>query len=206
MIEPASLLTIGLAFVVVVASPGPANLAAASVAVLHGRRIGLVFAFGLSVGLWFWGVLAAIGLGAVLQSSVAALFLLKLFGAAYLLWLAYQAGRTAVYPDGAKTTKIASGRWFLRGVVLNLSNPKAVFAWMAALSVGMDSQDGPAAVAIATVFCMLIGWVNATGWVLLFSQSGMMLAYRRVRRWIDGATAALFALAGFGMLRSALAK
>lgn len=206
MIELSTLLTIGAAFVVVAASPGPANLAAATVAVSHGRQTGLIFALGLSVGLSIWGVLVAIGLGAVLKSSVTALFVLKLLGAAYLFWLAYQSGRAAFDTVPAKALKIAPGRWFLRGVALNLSNPKAVFAWMSALAVGLDSQDSSAAVIIATGLCMMIGLANATGWVLLFSQSGMMRSYRRVRRWVDGATAALFTLAGAGMIRSALTR
>lgn len=55
MIDFGTLLTVGLAFWVVAASPGPANIANASVAMQHGRKSSLIFGAGLSVGLMFWG-------------------------------------------------------------------------------------------------------------------------------------------------------
>lgn len=206
MTDLTTLAAIGAAFVVVAASPGPANLATATVAMTHGRRVGLTFALGLSCGLVFWGLLAATGMGAVLQGSAAALFVLKLLGGCYLLWLACQSGRAALRGDGGPAPRVSSGRWFVRGLVLNLSNPKAVFAWMAALSVGLDPDDDLRSVAAATALCALIGLLNATGWALLFSLDGMMAAYRRARRWIDGVVAGLFALAGLGLIRSALLR
>ena len=206
MIDVTTLAAIGAAFVIVAASPGPANLAAATVALTHGRRTGLIFALGLTLGLAFWGILAALGMGAVLQSSATALFVLKLAGGCYLLWLAWQTGRAAMRTEMAKAPDIPPGRWFFRGVLLNLSNPKAVFAWMAALSVGLSADDGVAAVTIATLMCALIGLVNATGWTLLFSHPAMMRSYRRVRRWVDSIVAGLFAAAGLGLIRSAFAR
>jgi len=206
VIDFTNLAAVGLAFVVVAASPGPANLAAATVALTHGRKTGLIFAIGLTLGLSFWGILAAMGMGAVLQGSATVLFVLKLLGGAYLLWLAFQTGRAALQYDMPKAPDIPPGRWFLRGVLLNLSNPKAVFAWMAALSVGMNTSDGSSAVIVATAMCALIGLFNATGWVLLFSQPHMMRGYRQVRRKVDGVVAGLFALAGFGLIRSAFSR
>lgn len=206
MIDAGNLAAIAAAFVVVASSPGPANLATASVALTHGQRTALIFAAGLSTGLAFWGVLAAFGLGAVLQTSLTALMLLKIAGGLYLLWLAWQTGRAAMRTDVLRAPDIPPGRWFLRGVLLNLSNPKAVFAWMAALSVGMGPEQGNGAVVVATLMCGGIGVLNATGWALLFSRPRMMAGYRRVRRWIDGIVAGLFALAGLGLIRSALAR
>ncbi|GAB5448860.1 LysE family translocator [Gymnodinialimonas sp.] len=208
MSDLTTLLAIGGAFVVVASSPGPANLAAATVAMANGRRVGLVFALGLSVGLAFWGVLAAVGLGAILSQSATALLVLKILGGAYLLWLAWQSGKSAMRrgPSDASAAPQGGGRWFWRGLLLNLSNPKAVFAWMAALSVGLDPSDGTGAVIGATVMCAVIGLINATGHAWVFSFPGIMARYRRARRWIDGTVAALFAGAGFGLIRSALAR
>jgi len=90
VIDLTAMIAMGTAFFVVAASPGPGNLAGATVAMMHGRRIGLTFAAGLASGLIFWGLLAAMGMGAVLQSSATALFAFKLLGGAYLLWLALQ--------------------------------------------------------------------------------------------------------------------
>jgi len=206
MIELESLAAISLAFFIVTVSPGPANIAVATVAMSSGRLGGLLFGLGLSVGLAFWGVVAATGMGAVLQGTNFLLTALKVAGGLYLLWLAVQSARSACKPSGKATTKPYQGRWFMHGLILNLSNPKAVVAWMAALSMGLASGDNAMAVVTAMLVCMALGFVNYAGYALVFSVSGVMTGYRRLRRWIDGAVAGLFALAGFGLLRSAFSR
>ena len=145
-------------------------------------------------------------MGAVLQASERVLLALKLFGGAYLLWLAYAAARSAARPAPRMAAPVGHGRWVLRGVILNLSNPKAVFAWMAALAVGLNPSDGAAAVVAATVICAGIGLANYALWAVLFSTHGAMALYARMRRGIDGALALLFGVAGLGLIRSALAR
>ena len=206
MIEFESLAAIALAFFIVTVSPGPANIAVATTAMSSGRPGGLLFGLGLSVGLAFWGVIAATGMGAVLQGTSQLLIALKVAGGLYLLWLAVQSARSAFIPSGKAAMKPYHGQWFIRGLILNLSNPKAVVAWMAALSMGLGSGDNAVAVLTAMLVCMALGFVNYAGYALLFSIPGVMSGYRRARKWIDGAAAGLFALAGFGLLRSAFSR
>lgn len=201
-----SYLTIAAAFLIVTVSPGPANLALATVAMHSGRRAGLFFGLGLSVGLAFWGAVAATGLGVLVQGTATLLTLLKLFGGAYLLWLALQSGRSAVRKSDATKIAAQNGAWFWRGLLLNLSNPKAVVAWMAALAMGLGQETNAHAVAGATLMCAGLGLANYTGYALTFSLPGFMAGYRRWRRWIDGVAAGLFALAGFSLVRSALSR
>lgn len=206
MFDPSGLLSVSLAFLIVTVSPGPANIAVATVAMSTGRRSGLLFGAGLSLGLAIWGVVAATGLGAVLQASASALVLLKIAGGLYLLWLAYASGRAALGPSRTMTPTAASGAWLRRGLILNLSNPKAVVAWMAALSMGLGDGDGPGQLLVATLICMAIGVMNYTAYALAFSRQGAMRVYRNLRRWIDGVVAGLFALAGLSLIRSAFAR
>ena len=208
MIELGPILTIAAAVAVVAASPGPANLAVATTAMARGRRPSMALAAGLSMGLSAWGLAAALGLGAVLAASTAALTILELAGAVYLAWLAISSARAAVAldPPGSRCDQGAEGRWLLRGVLLNLSNPKAVFAWLAALSMGLSPDAGIGALTLATTLCMAIGLVNYVAWATVFSLGGAMRACRRARRWIEGVTAALFATASVRLLRSAHAR
>ncbi|MFA3920240.1 LysE family translocator [Ruegeria hyattellae] len=206
MIDLTSLAITALAFFVVAVSPGPANISNAAVAMSFGRRTSLVYGTGLSCGLVFWGLVAASGMGAVLQGSLYVLIVLKLLGGLYLLWLAWQSGRSAMRPAADKVPLPSKGRWFWRGLILNLSNPKSVIAWMAALSVGLGPDDGLASVVAATVVCIAAGFINNVLYSLLFSVSGMMTGYRSFRRWIDGVVAGLFALAGLGLIKSAFAR
>ncbi len=203
------LFSILLAFFVVAVSPGPATLAVSAFSASHGRKAGAQFGVGLGFGLAFWGIIAATGLGALLQATTHLLVAIKIAGGCYLLWLAYGAARSALrrnadLPNAADVAP--SGRWLLRGLILNLSNPKAVVAWMAALAVGLRPDDGLVAVALATGGCAIIGFAIYAAYAVLFSLATIRAGYARLRRWIDGAVAGLFAIAGLALLRSALQR
>lgn len=206
MTDAATLAAVGVAFWVVAASPGPANLSNAAIAMRYGRKNSLIYGLGLSTALVFWGILAATGMGAVLQASVYALVVLKVLGGLYLLWLAWKSGRAAMQTDQAQILQATSGRWFWRGVVLNLSNPKSVIAWMAALSMGLNPADTMVSVIATTLVCVVVAFLNNFVYSLVFSMGGMMQIYARCRRWVDGTCAVLFAGAGFALIRSGLSK
>lgn len=206
MVDFIGLATVASAFFVVAASPGPATLAVATVAMSTGRKSGLRFGIGLSLGLAFWGLIAATGLGAMLQASSYALMALKIVGGAYLLWLAYNAARSAVHEADIISGSGNKESGFRRGIILNLSNPKAVLAWMATLALGIGDVNGVGQVISATSLCIALGFAIYAGYAFAFSTSGAMDLYARLRRWIDGLVAGLFAIAGLGLIRSAFAR
>ncbi|MBJ7538544.1 LysE family translocator [Marinomonas transparens] len=202
-----SLLSIALAFFVIAASPGPANIANATIAMSQGRKVSLIYGAGLSVGLIFWGIVAASGLGVVLQNSVYLLMVLKVFGGLYLIWLAFLSAKDAMHPTKTNlqinTAPKSYLNWFMKGVVLNISNPKSVIAWMAALSVGLGANDNTMALVSGVIVCVVVGFIVNGLYSVLFSFSGVMSWYQKANRWINGVVAGLFTLAGFGLIRSA---
>lgn len=206
MLDLFGLLAVISAFFVVAASPGPATLAVATIAMGAGRSNGVRFGAGLGVGLAFWGLVAATGLGAILQASTVALSILKVFGGAYLMWLAYASLRSARQVNTRALTSRLDGEWFKRGILLNLSNPKAIVAWMATLSLGVSTDNGLAQVVTATGLCVALGFLIYASYALIFSTNGAMNAYARLRRWIEGTVAVLFAVAGLGLIRSAFSR
>ena len=206
MISIPTLLTVGAAFWIVAVTPGPANLSNAAVAMRYGRKTSMIYGAGLSLALILWGLVAATGMGALLQTSASALFVMKLLGGCYLLYLAWQTGKSAAKPREAIVAVSGTGRWFWRGLILNLSNPKTVIAWMAALSMGLDSQGTVLSVVLSTIVCMVVAILNNMMYSLIFSTGGMMAVYRRWCRWIDGISAALFSIAGLALIRSAFAR
>ena len=201
-----NIIAIALAFFIVTVSPGPANIAVATVSMNSGRKNGLLFGLGLSVGLGFWGIVAASGLGAVLQNIPSALIALKILGGVYLIWLAIQSARSAMRKSEAAQKVTNQKELFWRGLALNLSNPKAVVAWLAALSMGLGDGGDISLVIIATLICIMLGFLNYAGHALAFSLSGFMTGYKRFRSWIDGVVAGLFAIAGFSLIRSAFSR
>jgi|FEC22Drversion2_1045045.scaffolds.fasta_scaffold01622_1 threonine efflux protein len=160
-----------IAFFVAAASPGPATLAVSTTAMASGARSALLLGTGLALGLAFWGLVAAAGLGAILVQSSAALTLLRWFGGAYLLWLAWQSAqgalRAEVPPEGLPQAR--GRRMLTRGLVLNLGNPKAVLAWIAVLALGTGSDGAGAGLAVTTALCAALGLLIYLAYSILFA-------------------------------------
>ncbi len=200
------LLLVYLSYVIAVASPGPSNMAIMGVAMGQGRRAGLALATGVLTGSYIWALAAAAGLSALLTAWAGALVLLKIAGGLYLLWLAVKSARAAARPDPGPSTPAAPvplGRLYRRGVLLHLTNPKAVLGWMAIMSLGLAPASGtPAQLPAILGGCALLGVVIFPGYALLFSTAPMVRGYRQARRWIEGLMAAVFGAAGLRLLLS----
>ncbi|WP_371416078.1 LysE family translocator [Salinivibrio sp. VGrn1] len=107
---------------------------------------------------------------------------------------------------GRYNQEVGYRKWFVRGVVLNSSNPKTVVAWMAALSVGMGSSSDGLFLVAAVLTCMLVGFLVNRLYSLLFSINGVMNVYLKVSHWVERVVSGIFALAGLGLLRSAFSR
>ncbi len=188
----------GLAtFAIVCASPGPAVLAMVTTAMARGMGAAMRLNLGLTLALGVWGLFAAAGFGAVLAAAPSALIGFKVGGGAYLLWLAWGAGCAAIRPASG-TLAIPSG--FRAGLILNLSNPKAVFAWTATIAVGTP-PDMPGLAWLLVPLTMVATVLIYAIYGLIFSRPLMRGAYASARRWIDGVASGLFALAGLALMR-----
>ncbi|MEM7667863.1 MAG: LysE family transporter, partial [Pseudomonadota bacterium] len=127
------------------------------------------------------------------------LFALKLAGAAYLLWLAFEAARSAVAPTHAET-RVPSSGFYAAGLGLHLTNPKAVFGWAATIAVGLPNGASPYEIMIFLAVCAILAVVINIGYALAFSTAPVIRMYQQVRRWVEGTFAAIFAAAGIGLL------
>ncbi|TBR44759.1 LysE family translocator [Marinomonas agarivorans] len=206
MTDLLSLISTGLAFFVIAVSPGPATISNATIAMSRGRKVSLIYGAGLSSGLVFWGLIAASGMGAILQTSVYLLMVLKVFGGLYLLWLAFLSTKAAAQPVSENNAFDVRKGWFLKGLILNVSNPKTVIAWMAALSVGLTPESNNYAIAAAVSVCIFVGFCTNAMYSFVFSVKSMMTIYQKSYRWVNGVMAGLFSLAGLSLIRSAFTK
>jgi len=118
-----------VASLVLIVTPGQDMILVMSRSIAQGAGAGLATAAGVSVGLVGHTVLATLGLGALLRTSEWLFVVLKLAGAAYLVWLGIQMLRTRGRELAASAGAPRSlGRLFLDGALSNVSNPKiAVF-------------------------------------------------------------------------------
>lgn len=203
MTDIASLIVISGAFFVITASRGTATLALASASMSSGRVVGLKFCSGLTIGLAIGGAIAATGLGTILQTSNQALSFIKMIGGVYLLWLAWRSAKSALSKKTNKTITIDTKKSFSLGMILNLSNPQAVFAWMATLALGASASTGATQVIVATVICVIISFIVYAFYAFVFSTAKVMNSYNKARKSIDAVVACLFIIAGIALIKSA---
>ncbi|OCX20558.1 LysE family translocator [Pseudomonas graminis] len=202
------LLLVYTAYIVGAASPGPSNMRIMAVAMHRGRRAALVLAAGVISGSFFWGAMAATGVSAVLTQYANALTLLKILGGAYLLFLAFKAARSAMTSSEqveraiAATPDVSGVRLYQRGLLMHLTNPKALLGWVATMTLGLGAHATPQTVAVILAGCAVLSVNIFCGYAIVFSTTPMIRAYRRARRWIEGTLAAVYATAGVKLLWS----
>ena len=196
------LLLVYTAYIVGAASPGPSNMRIMAVAMHRGRRAALVLAAGVISGSFFWGAMAATGVSAVLTQYANALTLLKILGGAYLLFLAFKAARSAMTSSEqveraiAATPDVSGVRLYQRGLLMHLTNPKALLGGVATMTLGLGAHATPQTVAVILAGCAVLSVTIFCGYAIVFSTTPMIRAYRRARRWIEGTLAAVYATAG----------
>ncbi len=174
-----------------VLTPGPAMLAILGHALARGARATLPVVLGNVFGAIALIAASIAGLSALLSALPHALEALKWLGAGYLLWLGIRAIR-AGGEDAAEPDRVLSGRGVVRGVLIALSNPKALLFFGAILPQFIDPARPalPQFAAMAATFSLLE--LAATGAVTLAAQSlAPLLRQRTVARQIHRAGGAI---------------
>lgn len=197
-----------LTALVVVLAPGTGVVYTVATGLTRGRLAGLAAAAGCTLGILPALGAAAFGLAALLHASALAFQVLKYAGAAYLLWLAWQALRQsgAMALDRAPTGPADLVAVARNGFLINVLNPKLSLFFLAFLPQFLDPSAGPVALQV-----VLMGGVFMAMTLAVFIVYGLFAAAlgarlvqsRTAMTWI-GRTVAL-AFAGFG-LRLALAE
>ena len=131
-------MTTALAFfatsVLLALAPGPDNVFVLLHSAAHGRRAGMLVVLGLCSGLLFHTAAVALGLAAVFAASATAFTALKLAGAGYLIWLAWQSWHAPLGGgDTVAAPQLTDAQTYRRGVLMNVTNPKVAIFFMAFL-------------------------------------------------------------------------
>ncbi len=185
-------------------SPGPNIIAVVATALEHGRWPGVTMAIGVGVGSAIWASLAVAGLTGLIIAHAALFTAVKIFGVAYLLWLAVQAFRRAASREmliaNGKAGSSNPARAFWSGLTVQMSNPKAALHWVAVGVIAIN-PGSPSWVAIALIVGTGILSVLGYGaYAVAFSTSVLSSGYRRIRRAIDAALGTFFLLAAWKVM------
>lgn len=162
-------------------APGPDILYLLTKSLSSGAKAGIFLAAGLVSGIAFHTFLVMVGVAAVIQNSPLAQLVLKVFGASYLLFLAFNAFKAARAGAKISIKKAGAGsslgELYRRGVLMNVLNPKVLLFFLAFLPQFVDLSAENASLQIA-----LLGVTFAAQAFVLFSA--IAVAAAKVRKLI----------------------
>jgi threonine/homoserine/homoserine lactone efflux protein len=183
------------ATVVIAATPGPNMLHVMTTSVRVGVRRTLATMAGCLTGIVAMMALSATGLSAVLQAAPRAFYALRLFGAAYLAYLGVRMWLPSAPEQAAASPQ---GGLYRRGLLVSLSNPKAILFAAAFLPQFIDPARPRApqfAVLVALFAVIEVSCYFA--YALGGKQAAARLSNPRLRAYFDRAAGTLFA--GFAL-------
>ncbi|WDI18291.1 LysE family translocator [Streptomyces enissocaesilis] len=191
-----------LTTLVVVATPGTGVVYTLAAALSRGRRASVVAALGCALGIVPHLLATVTGVAAVLHASATAFQVLKYAGVAYLLYMAWATLRDKEALVVARETPagtVPAGRVILRGVLMNILNPKLTLFFFAFLPQFVDPAEAgalPRMLLLGGVF-MLVTFVVFAGYgVLAASVRSHVISRPRVMAWLRRGFAGSFVALG----------
>lgn len=203
MLPVTELALFALAALIMVLTPGPNMIYLVSRSLCQGRRAAVISLFGVAAGFLLHMFTAALGLTAVFMAIPLAYETLKWLGAAYLLWLAWQAvrpgaGRSPFDPRALPPDSPA--RLFVMGFMTNALNPKIAVFYLSVFPQFVHPEYGSVLGQSVTLGLVQIAVSFAVNLVLIVSAARLAAWFARnpfwlaVQRWIMG-----FVLAGLAV-------
>jgi RhtB (resistance to homoserine/threonine) family protein len=185
----------------IVVLPGPDMALVLQNGLSGGRRAAVETAVGINAGLLVWAVAAALGIAALLRASGPAFTLLKLAGAAYLVWLGLRAvataGRGRADTSAAHLARRRRPSAFGQGLLSNLLNPKIALVFTTLIPQFVDPGDPalPQTLLLAAIF-IAMGLVWLTSYALFVARIGALLRRSAVQRFLNAVTGTVLTALG----------
>jgi threonine/homoserine/homoserine lactone efflux protein len=196
------LITFSIASLLLFITPGPDMSLFLSRTIAGGRKAGFASCMGANVGCLVHTMLAAFGISALVAASQTGFLVLKIVGAAYLLWLAVDALRNGSSLNVNDALRVTSSptRIFLTGILVNLTNPKVVLFFITFLPqfVAADDPHMTQKLAFLGVYFVLF---NVPLSIVMILGAEKLVGWLRTRplvmRAIDYSFAGVFAFFAF---------
>lgn len=183
-------------------SPGPSVVMVVGHSLAQGRGAASASAAGVATGSGVLALATVLGVSALVAQIAGAMEILRFAGAAYLAWLAikaFQRSRTLPPLTPTHPTHRRIAVLYRQGLLLQLSNPKAMLFWLAIATMG-GLAEAPWQAKGLLVFCAIgqsfLGH-GLYGWLL--GGAGPRGAYEKARRWIEAGIGGLFGAAAIGL-------
>ena len=177
-----------LACVLIVVVPGPTVTVIIANSLRFGARAGFLNVAGTQAGLVVWMAIAIFGLASAVQIMGVWFDILRVAGAAYLIWLGIKLLRAKGELLAATAIAPRSG-FFLQGFMVILSNPKVLLVFGALIPQFIDSAEDPLRqILFLGVTFMVIATIFDGLYALAAGRAGAWLSKSRVRaiEWVSG--------------------
>ncbi|WP_052283955.1 threonine export protein RhtC [Kluyvera genomosp. 1] len=196
-------LTVALVHIIALMSPGPDFFFVSQTAVSRSRKEAMMGVLGITCGVMVWAGVALLGLHLIIEKMAWLHTIIMVGGGLYLCWMGYQMLRGALKKDEAveeaepQVELAQGGRSFMKGLLTNLANPKAIiyFGSVFSLFVGDSVGAGERWGIFVLIILETLAWFTVVA--SLFALPTMRRGYQRAAKWIDGVAGTLFA--GFGI-------
>ena len=170
MIPIESIVAFVIASALLSIAPGPDNIFVLTQSALYGKKSGVLVTLGLCTGLIVHTTAVAFGVSAIFQTSIVAFTVLKVAGAMYLAYLAWQAFRASAKSLDALGSNLRSNSaLYRRGIIMNITNPKVSIFFLAFLPQFASPEHGPLAPQI-----FLLGGVFICVALVIFSAIALL--------------------------------
>jgi len=197
-VDPGMIAPFLVAVILIELTPGPNMAYLAALAAAHGRRAGLMAVAGVTCGLSVYMLAAVFGLTEVFRLYRPLYELLRWSGVAYLLWMAWDAWRSA--SEGEVADALTPARWvlFRRGMVANLLNPKAALFYVTLLPSFIKSDHAP-----PTTQALILGTIHVV--VSIGIHGAIVLGADRAASVLDRARSQVWISRGLGVALAVVA-
>ncbi|BBO84819.1 threonine transporter RhtB [Desulfosarcina ovata subsp. sediminis] len=168
-----------MASILLALAPGPDNIFVLTQSALRGRVAGLLVTLGLCTGLIVHTTAVAFGVAVIFKASALAFTALKLFGAGYLLYLAWLIFRSSAETIATgQRSELSYARLYRRGIIMNVTNPKVSIFFLAFLPQFADPARGS-----LTLQMLLLGGVFIVSTILVFG--GIAFLAGSIGGWLN---------------------
>jgi len=187
-------------------TPGPDFFLVSQTAVSRSRKDAVLVAFGICLGAMVWSLLALMGLNIIFEKMAWLKQGLLVAGGLYLCWLGYQMLRSAFSKSEQSIKQIVLPQspylFFMKGLLTNLSNPKAVIYFGSVFSLFLANPlfDQHHSLLFFIIAIETLLWFLVVAFV--FSLPTFRTAYQNFAKWIDGISGGIFTLLGVYLIGS----
>lgn len=182
------ILAFAVASLILAVTPGPDMALFLSRAINYGRPHGIAALLGANTGLVVHTTLAAFGISVLIVAAPTAFLVLKIAGALYLLWLAFQAIRSGggIALAAAAKRQPTLRESYLTGVGINLLNPKIVLFFVTFLPQFVDRHDPAAPAKLFFLGAEFIVVSLPVTVAMIYGAEGLIRVFTR-SRWVERA-------------------